>query len=274
MANNGLIAGILVLTVSIILVGTVLVSALDVADDEFNPVYTNTSNGNRMSIVESATISKTADTGINATINDKEIPINSAANALVLTDSFVINARTANFYVITASTATNVNAATAFTATIGNGSITYQIGTSDPVTITYSGDLLVADPDGDYVNVSSGSAYADKVDSVYAWTWGADSKLYVSKGEACTVAGVAGSTAALNGAEDSTYSGLYTFSVSGVKLDPEGTNYSPVTVIVPTSVEATLSVGSNVSPILAVIPVMVIVAIVVLAVTIFVRRGE
>lgn len=272
--NGKLITGTVIIAVAVIVVATVMMPALDMANDEINPTFDNTStNGIKMKIVESATITKEAGSATSVTINDKTVDLNTAANAIVLTDTFVINARTTNFYVITTS-ASNVNSSTAFTATIGSGSITYQIGTATPVTLSYSGTLLVADPDGDYVNMASGTAYLADPDDIYGWSW-TNNKLYVSEGEDCTVAGTSGAAASIGASKLNQYESLYNVAVGNVKLDSSGDNVSPVTVIVPASVEASMTgSGAGLGPILFVMPVIVILAIIVAVIGFAITRSR
>lgn len=271
MSSKKIIMGVVTVAVAIICVATVMMGALDVADEKIDPTFSNTSdNGIRMSIVESATISKEAGSGTTVTINDKTVNLNTSANAIVLTDTFVINARTTNFYVITTA-ANNVNAATAFTATIADGTITYQIGSATAVTLSYSGTLLIADPDGEYVNASSGTIYTDGIDKVYGWSW-ANNKLYVSEGEDCTKAGVSGAAASLGESESSTYESLYSFPLSGVKLDSAGDEVTPVTMIVPASVTVHMEGAGGAMSMLDALPVIVIVAILMGVVAIFLRN--
>lgn len=273
--NNKLIGLAITATIVVILTATLLAPVINDSEKQMNPTFENTNaNGISLEEVESATISKAAGTSDKVTINGNEISLTTSVNAIVFSDSFVINARTANFYVITATSATNVNQATAFTATIENNTISYTIGTGTEQTVTYSGPLLVASPNGNYINILSGKVYTDALDKVFCWSWINDA-LYTSQAEECTIAGVDGATTALDAQKDTRYTEVYTVDISNIELDSEDSAVTPVSVIVPTEVKAYATGFGNVATSLfSVLPLLVLVSLVIMMVGAAVLKRE
>lgn len=268
MAKNRIIEMTVVLTISVILLGSLLVPTITDAHNQ-TVTITNTSDEIRLSPVESVTISKEAGVGDAMIINGETITL-SAANAVVIADSFVINARVDQIFMIFGASYVSVVKAASLTATISEGTFTYQINDGSAVEKSYTGNLMAATPEGKYVNITPGSgikAYTDSLDNVTCWTY--STNLMISHGETLYVNGV--ETEGLNLADSET-DGYYTLDTSAIKLDTESINAGPTNVIVPYSFTIP-AFGSDAFDILMVAPLLFIAALILGVVALF-RRDD
>lgn len=259
---------IVVITISVILLGSLLVPTITDAQNQ-TVTITNTSDEIRLSPVESVTVSKEAGVGDKITINGESITL-STANAVVIADDFVMNARVDQVYMIFGTSYVSVTKAYGLTATIGEGTITYQINDATAVEKSYTGDLMAAAPNGQYVNITPGSgieAYTDSLEHVTCWAY--STNLMISRGETLYVNGV--ETEGLNLAETQT-DGYYTLDTSAIKLDTDSVNAGPTNVIVPYSFTIP-AFGSDAFGILMVAPLLFIAALILGVVALF-RRDD
>ena len=260
----------LVLTVSVILVGTLLVPVISDANKEVRTTYTNgtETSPHYDSGAESYTLALSS--GPVLAINGETVDTTSFSDYMILaaTNSIVVFWRTSGAF-----TVWEVNGVShtygAGSYDFENGTLTQTIGTTD-TTFSYDAIYTYAD-DGDYVYVPYTSApyVSTELDDFYALGYVANTTLSVYNNGTVYVNGSVSADTQINADTDSVNAGVCKLNALSIGT-VGGQN-----LIVKQSYTVAIENADGILALLSVLPLLVIVALVLLPVgVILARRNE
>lgn len=287
------------LAVGVLMVGSVLMPIINDASDDQRTVFNNEVSTKYSLLYDdvdsiNATIVWDAfnDSEIDVTLNGESYTYALGANnnALIMSDKLLVradnNASAIRVYIAgETSVGTQVAYTAPITITLSNGTITLTDSAIEPVSVSVTPTewVFIPNVNGNYEFVRNvdGSAYINDPSQIYFSTIiDTDSKGFVwGNGKECTFYDTDTSydmDVALTKVDG--YTDLYSVNLNSVFIDEsagtnaDGSQFNPYLYMIPVSVDAHTELNNSVLSMLAAIPVMFVISLLVISVTVILRR--